>query len=117
MTKEKMTRKERREMEIEKITIPLEAYENMKEGIESSNFNLDHPEFIFEDIQGDIRDGNYFDASMRLMELHHQQPAPFIIIFISIITQTCQYLTCSSQPIKMEHTYSYDMSFRHICEA
>ena len=47
MTKEKMTRKERREMEIEKITIPLEAYENMKEGIESSNFNLDHPEFIF----------------------------------------------------------------------
>lgn len=75
MTKEKMTRKERREMEIEKITIPLEAYENMKEGIESSNFNLDHPEFIFEDIQGDIRDGNYFDASMRLMELHHQQLA------------------------------------------
>ena len=72
---EKMTRKERREMEIEKITIPLEAYENMKEGIESSNFNLDHPEFIFEDIQGDIRDGNYFDASMRLMELHHQQLA------------------------------------------
>ena len=41
-------------MEIEKITIPLEAYENMKEGIESSNFNLDHPEFIFEDI--DVED-------------------------------------------------------------
>ena len=81
MTKEKMTRKERRNitkdflMEVEKITIPLEAYENMKEGIECNNFNLDHPEFIFEDIQGDIRDGNYFDASMRLMELHHQQLA------------------------------------------
>ena len=75
MIKEHMTRKEMREMAIGKITIPLEAYENLKEAIECNNFHFDHPEFIFEDIQGDIRDGNYMDASMRLMDLHHQQLA------------------------------------------